>query len=162
MRVAVPTLALLSLVGGAQAFSVVPAANSFMALSMSDAVAEAPVEEAVEEEEAAPVVAEIPKSGLTMHQVRRQIAKMDSSSFSSSLDTLEPFLLNEAGATFYAKCMKRIAQKAKELEVALPENYALEARATSKRRAKQNEFIAAKQAEAAEAAEAAAEEEGEQ
>mmetsp|Transcript_12081 Transcript_12081/g.33417 ORF Transcript_12081/g.33417 Transcript_12081/m.33417 type:complete len:105 (-) Transcript_12081:83-397(-) len=87
---------------------------------------------------------------------------MDAASFSSTLETLEPFLLHEAGSTFYAKSVKRIAQKAKELELAVPAGYAKEARATAKRRAKQDAFIAVKEEERlaaeAEAAAAAAEE----
>ena len=50
--------------------------------------------------------------------------------------------------------MRRIASRAKALGVEVPEGYAKEAKATAKKRAKQDEFIQAKMAEAASPAEA--------
>lgn len=83
---------------------------------------------------------------------------MTKDNFSSTLTEIEPFLLNEAGATIYKKSMKRIQRQAKVFGIELPADFAKEAKATEKRRSKQNEFIQAKEAERLEA-EAAAEEE---
>lgn len=70
---------------------------------------------------------------------------------------IEPFLLNEAGITIYKKSIRRISNKAKAFGVDVPSDYAKAAKATEKRRTKQDEFIQAKEAERLEAeAEAAA------
>ena len=97
-------------------------------------------------------------SGLNISRVRKMVRKLSTDKFLSDLATMEPFLLHEAGSTFYTKSMKRISQKAKELGTSVPEGYALEAKATAKRRNKQNAFIQAKEDErlAAEAQAAAA------
>jgi pyruvate/2-oxoglutarate dehydrogenase complex dihydrolipoamide acyltransferase (E2) component len=113
-------------------------------------------------EEAAPTLS-TPASGLTHKDVRKAIDGLTKENFSKSLSLIEPFLLNEAGATIYAKSLRRIADRAKSFEIAVPAGYAKEAKATQKRREKQDAFIkvkeenaaAAKAAEAAAAAEAA-------
>jgi hypothetical protein len=89
--------------------------------------------------------------------VRKQIAGLTKENFDSSLKDIEPFLTKEAGATFYAKSMNRIAVKAKAMGASLPTDYAKEAKATAKRREKQNAFIQTKIEEAAAAAAEAAE-----
>lgn len=159
---------LLLALGGAQAFttSTTPVCFGvarhvavrpvlFMASSGEATEEEAPVTAAVQESSARPKPT---SSSLNISQVRKMVAKLTADNFSSDLATMEPFLLREAGSTFYAKSMKRIAQKAKEVGMSVPEGYALEAKATTKRRNKQNEFIQAKEGErlAAEAEAAAA------
>lgn len=89
--------------------------------------------------------------------VRKAIMRMDKANFSETLSMVEPFLLNEAGITFYEKSMIRIKRSAKILGVDMPANFAKEAKATAKRRAKQDAFVQAKIDEAKAAAEAAAE-----
>lgn len=88
--------------------------------------------------------------------IRKAIAKIDKDNFSDTLSMVEPFLKNEAGITFYEKSIRRINRSAKEIGVEVPTDFAKEAKATAKRRAKQDAFIQAKVAAAAEAAEAAA------
>lgn len=94
--------------------------------------------------------------------VRKTIDGLTKDNFSSTLKDIEPFLLEEAGISFYTKSLKRIARRGKVLGVSVPENYGKEAKATAKRREKQDKFVKAKieevkaaEAEAAEAAEAA-------
>merc|ERR1712115_292262 len=72
--------------------------------------------------------------------------------FSSTLKDIEPFLSTEAGLTFYRKSVRRIGNKANELGIEMPAGYALEAKATAKRREKQNTFVQQKIEEAAAAA----------
>lgn len=93
--------------------------------------------------------------------VRKAISKLDKDNFASTLTEVEPFLLKEAGITFYSKSIRRIENAAKELGVEMPKDYALDAKATAKRREKQNAFIQVKieEAEAAAAEAAAAEDE---
>ena len=91
--------------------------------------------------------------------VRNQISGLSKENFDSTLKEIEPFLTKEAGATFYSKSMRRIAVKAKAVGATVPTDYAKEAKATEKRREKQNAFIAAKEEEVAAAAEAEATEE---
>ena len=118
------------------------------------------IEEAVEE--AAPVAPPAPKSGLDIPGVRKMISKLDKDNFSATLSEIEPFLLNEAGSSVYSKSMRRIGVSAAALGVEVPADYAKAAKATQKRREKQDAFIAMKEEERlaaeAEAAEAAAEE----
>ena len=132
-------------------------------VNFMSAVAEPEAAEAVEEQSAPAPQAASPSSGLTMKAVRKTIDNLTKENFESSLATLEPFLKNEAGATIYAKSMRRLARQAKVLGVELPASYAVDAKATSKKRAKQDAFIQTKEeerlaaeAEAAEAAEDAA------
>jgi hypothetical protein len=94
---------------------------------------------------------------LTTAAVRKQISKLTKDNFSSTLTEIEPFLTKEAGASFYAKSMRRISVKANAVGATLPTDYAKEAKATEKRREKQKVFIEAKIAAAAEAEAAAAE-----
>jgi len=136
----------MALLGGADAFSTRPTFGvqmSSAALRMSDeeaAVAEKPVE----------VVSKAtPKSGLSMKDVRKTVDNLTKENFSESLTSIEPFLLHEAGATIYAKSLRRIDVQAKVLGLKVPEGYASEAKATAKKRAKQDEFIQAKIAEGA-------------
>mmetsp|Transcript_12766 Transcript_12766/g.18778 ORF Transcript_12766/g.18778 Transcript_12766/m.18778 type:complete len:179 (-) Transcript_12766:73-609(-) len=145
----------VAMLSNASAFTIAPRPASF-ALSMSDAVAEPEVaEEAAEEAAPAPAPA-APKSGLTISGVRISIDSLTSDNFSSTLSEIEPFLVNEAGVTFYKKSMRRITRAAKATGATLPEGYALEAKATAARRIKQNEFIQQKEAERVEAEAAAA------
>lgn len=88
--------------------------------------------------------------------VRKQISGLTKDNFDSTLKEIEPFLTKEAGASFYAKSMKRIAFKANAVGATLPTDFAKEAKATEKRRAKQKAFIEAKIEEAAAAAAEAA------
>ncbi|KAL3906039.1 MAG: hypothetical protein SGILL_009439, partial [Bacillariaceae sp.] len=69
--------------------------------------------------------------------------------FDSTLKEIEPFLTKEAGATFYAKSMRRIAVKAGAVGATMPTDYAKEAKATEKRREKQKAFIESKIEESA-------------
>ena len=89
-------------------------------------------------------------------EVKSAINGMTKENFSETLTTIEPFLLNDAGVSIYKKSIRRIQNKAKVLSVDVPADYAKEAKCTEKRRNKQNEFIAAKEAERKEAEEAAA------
>ena len=92
----------------------------------------------------------------TMKDVRESIRKLTKDNMSSVLSDIEPYLLNEAGTTFYSKSMNRISAKAKAFGADVPSGYAKAAKATAKRREKQDAFVKAKIAEAEEAAAAAA------
>ena len=76
-----------------------------------------------------------------MQTVRKTIAKIDKSNFSATLSEIEPFLTQEAGASFYKKSMRRIGTKAKVLGVEVPAGYAFEAKANAKRREKQAAYV---------------------
>ena len=135
-------------------------------LMMSDAVAEP---ETVEEEAAvgeAPVAPPAALSGLRIQDVRKAVANVNKDNFSKTLEELESFLTNEAGATVYSKSIRRLNVQAQALGLEMPEGYAKEAKATQKKREKQNAFIQTKEEERlaaeAEAAEASAEEETEE
>ena len=91
-----------------------------------------------------------------MADVRKGISNLSKDNFSATLTEVEPFLLNVAGSTFLKKSVRRIGVKAKTLGMEVPSGYAKEAKATEKRRAKQDAFIKAKIEEAASAAEEAA------
>lgn len=99
----------------------------------------------------APAAPTYTPSGMKMSEVRTTIDNLTKDNFSDSIAKIEPFLLNDAGATFYGKSMRRIARNAKAIGVEVPSDYALEAKATYSRRMKQDEFIKVKEAEAAEA-----------
>lgn len=148
----------LSLASTATAFqspAVAFRSTTSSALSMADVVAEEETTEAVK-----PVVAEPeapPPSGLTMAAVRKHIDNLDASNFDSTLETLEPFFLNEAGSSFYSKSLKRIQRTATVLGKNVPEQYAFAAKCTAKKRAKQDAFIQTKEAERLEAEREAAE-----
>ena len=90
-------------------------------------------------------------------EVRKTISNLDKDNFSASIAEVEPFLLNEAGVSIYKKSMRRISTTAKHLGVEVPAEYAKAAKATEKRREKQDAFIQQKEAEKAEAAAAEAE-----
>jgi hypothetical protein len=87
----------------------------------------------------------------SMGSVRKQIGGLNKDNFDAVLKEVEPFLSNEAGGTFYAKSMRRIGVQAKAFGVSIPDDFAKEAKATKKRRERQDAFIQAKIAEAAEA-----------
>lgn len=93
---------------------------------------------------------------------RKQISGLTKDNFDATLKEVEPFLLNEAGASFYAKSMRRIAVQASEFGVEVPADYAKDAKATKKRRERQDAYVQAKIAEAAEAEPEAEEAEGEE
>ncbi|KAL7559280.1 hypothetical protein ACA910_014630 [Epithemia clementina (nom. ined.)] len=123
-------------------------------------------ESAVAEESSATTKTTTSSTGLTMTFVRKHIARLTVDNWHDTLQKLEPFLLQEAGSTMYKKSMRRIQQKVKELEngVTVPPDFARQAQATTKRRARQDAFIAtkeearllAREAEERQAAEAAA------
>lgn len=146
-----------ALTGQVGAFTSTPfgISKKHVSLYMSD---EPAVEEATEVE-TAPVATPRPSSGLKITEVRKSISSLTTDNFSQTLSTIEPFLLNDAGTTFYAKSMKRISVQAKALGVEVPTGYALDAAATEKRRVKQDAFIKTKEEErlAAEADSAEAE-----
>ncbi len=95
---------------------------------------------------------------MRVKHVRKAIDGLNSENFYQTLQTIEPFLLNDAGTTAYAKCMHRIKRTARTLKIDLPANYALPAVATTKRREKLSAYIQTKE-EARIAAEAKAAEE---
>jgi hypothetical protein len=103
-------------------------------------------------------------TGLTVADVKKSVKRINQGNFNDTLDKLQPFLVNEAGQTFYNKVMRRLAFRSKELGMELPTNYAKEAKWNQARRAKQDEFIQAKEEErlAAEAAAATEEKEEEE
>lgn len=92
-----------------------------------------------------------------MKDVRKSVRKVTKDNLSGVLSEIEPFLLSNAGSSFYAKTMSRLAVKAKAFGTELPSGFAKTAKATQKRREKQDAFVKAKIAEAEEAAAAAAE-----
>ena len=91
--------------------------------------------------------------------VRKAIHRLDKDNFSETLAMVEPFLLNEAGISFYTKSVHRINRSAKMVGVEVPADFAKEAKATAKRRGKQEAFIQAKIEETKAAEEARAAEE---
>jgi hypothetical protein len=87
-------------------------------------------------------------SGLSpIATVRRAIDRVDKENFASVTKEVEPFLLAKAGTTFYAKSMKRLSTRAKAFGIDMPETYAKHAKATEKRRSKQDAFIKSKEPE---------------
>ena len=148
-------------------FSFVAIANAFVpspfgvqpsttAVFITEAVAETPVEEEV----VAPAAPARNPSDMNLRVFRKSIRALTTENFSQTLSNIEPFLLNDAGSTLYAKSMRRISTQANLLGQNVPEGYARDAAATQKRREKQDAFIKAKEEERmaaeAEAAEAAA------
>jgi len=163
---------------GANAFSTRPAAFGVgKRLMMSDSLAEPEVAAVEDDGEAAtdapaaePTPAAptppAPLSGLRMKDVRKAVDSLDKDNFSQTLDELESFLTHEAGSSLYAKSMRRLNVRAQALGLEIPADYAKEAKATQKKREKQNSFIQVKEeerlaAEAAPAEDAPAEEETE-
>ena len=98
------------------------------------------------------------KNEIDRKYIRKTIEQLTAENFDAKLQEIEPFLKNEAGATFLAKCQRRIARTAKVLGKSVPADYLKEAKATAKRREKQAAFIQAKIDEAASGSD---EEEGE-
>ena len=88
--------------------------------------------------------------------VRKAIMRMNKDNFSSTLSMIEPFLVTEAGFNFYEKSLSNISRNAKMIGVEVPAGFAKDAKATAKRRAKQDAFVQAKIAAAVAAAEAEA------
>jgi len=149
-------------VGSANGFA--PSRPTFAGVAplMDAAVAEPEAESAVE----APVAPPAALSGLRMKNVRKAIDDLSADNFESTLASLESYLTNEARSQMYSKSIHRIQVRASALGLTVPEGYAKEAKATLKRREKQNAFIQQKEegrmaaeAAAAEAAAAPAEEE---
>eukprot|EP00977_Amphora_coffeiformis_P005038 scaffold1067_cov150-Amphora_coffeaeformis.AAC.1 len=99
-------------------------------------------------------------SGLSVNDVKKTISRMNKDNFNESLTKIESYLVNEAGQTFYNKCVRRVQQQAKDLGTTVPVDYVKQARCNAGRREKQNAFIQAKEEERlaaeAEAAQAAA------
>ena len=91
----------------------------------------------------------------SMADIRKSIKDMTKDNFSDSLKDLEPALV-ESGSSIYRKSMKRIARRAKELGETLSDDFAKEAKATLKKRTKQDEFIKVKEEERIAAEEEAA------
>ena len=98
--------------------------------------------------------------------VRQTIKRLTTDNFQESLDSMEPFLTQQAGRTFLTKSLNRLQYKAQELGMDVPADFAKDAKCMAARRAKQDAFIQAKEEERlaaeAEAAEAAADEAEEQ
>lgn len=90
---------------------------------------------------------------MTMGDVRKAIESVNKDNMSETLSKVESYLTSEAGATFYAKSMRRLAIKAKVLGTSLPDGFAKDAKATQKRREKQDAFCKAKVEVPAEASE---------
>lgn len=156
MRSVNKSLLILTAVGAANAFVPMQQTRN-SAHALFSAVAE---EVDTVEEVAAPAAPAVEPTGLRMKDVRSMVDKLSSDNFDATLKEMEPFLVHEAGATLYAKSMRRLDKQAKALGKVVPEGYAKEAKATAKRREKQNAFIQTKEearlAAEAEAAEAAA------
>jgi hypothetical protein len=94
---------------------------------------------------------------VSKHQVvKKTIGNLNKENFASSIAEVEPFLL-ETGASTYTKSMKRIKGAAATFGIEMDANYAKAAKATSKRRGKQDAFIQQKETERKEAEAAAAE-----
>ena len=143
MRIA---LILTGVVASVTAFS--PSATSRVSSSLQEsAVAEPEVAAAIEEDIVIEDVPSAPTSGLTMKAVRKSIDNLTKENFEESLSMLEPFLVNEAGVSIYSKSMRRIARQAKVLGTEVPASFALDAKATAARRAKQDAFIKEKEEE---------------
>jgi hypothetical protein len=83
--------------------------------------------------------------GSPMTNARKAIGTMTKENFSETLTKVEPFLVNDVGATFYTKSIKRIAVKAKAFGTEIPAGYAAASKATLKKREKQDAFIATKE-----------------
>ena len=81
--------------------------------------------------------------------VRNEIDSLTKDNFDATLKVIEPFLTNTAGASFHRKSMRRISRIAKVTGATVPATFAKEAKATEKRRAKQDTFIAGKEEAAA-------------
>jgi len=128
------------------AFTTAPSTTLMGRSSMTTLAAEATTEE--------PAL----KTEIDRKFIRKEIEGLTSDNFDATLKKIEPFLLNDAGATFHTKCMKRIQRNAKVIGATIPTTFAKEAKATEKRRMKQKAFIESKEAEAAEAAAAPSEE----
>ena len=117
--------------------------------------------DAVEEAEAAaPSWPAFEPTGLSVNDVKKTVKRITKENYQETLDKLQPYLINEAGQTFYNKVMRRLAFQSKELGMELPAAYAKAAKWNQARRAKQDAFIQAKEEERlaaeAEAAEAEA------
>lgn len=158
---AVTSLALLA--GTTHGFTTVHSPSSYgvvsSKLSMSDAVVEPVADE--EQEVQVPDAPPAELSGLRMRDVRKAVANLEKDNFDVTLENIEGFLTNEAGSALYSKSMRRMEVRAKALGLEIPEGYAKEAKATQKRREKQNAFIQQKEEERL-AAEAAPAEESEE
>ena len=83
--------------------------------------------------------------------VRKEIDSLTKDNFDAKLKSIEPFLTYTAGASFHRKSLKRIARLAKVTGATVPGTFAKEAKATEKRRVKQNTFIEGKATEKEEA-----------
>ena len=97
-------------------------------------------------------------NALTTTSVRKSINSITKDTFATVTAEVEPFLLNDAGVTFYNKSIRRISTKAKAFGIELSPEFGKAAKATEKRREKQNAFVQVKITEAADAAAAAVEE----
>merc|ERR1712157_155842 len=82
-----------------------------------------------------------------IREVKSIISGLDKDNFLSSIKEVEPYLLNDAGASIYKKSMRRISTAAKSFGVEVPTDYAKAAKATEKKREKQNAFIQQKEEE---------------
>eukprot|EP00529_Nitzschia_sp_RCC80_P037425 CAMPEP_0113508704 /NCGR_PEP_ID=MMETSP0014_2-20120614/37167_1 /TAXON_ID=2857 /ORGANISM="Nitzschia sp." /LENGTH=153 /DNA_ID=CAMNT_0000404451 /DNA_START=1392 /DNA_END=1853 /DNA_ORIENTATION=+ /assembly_acc=CAM_ASM_000159 len=89
------------------------------------------------------------KNEIDRKYIRKTIEQLTAENFDAKLQEIEPFLKNEAGVTFLAKCQRRISRTAKVLGKSVPADYLKEAKATAKRREKQAAFIQSKIDEAA-------------
>lgn len=97
-------------------------------------------------------------SATKYQEVKKTLGNLSKDNFSATLAEVEPFLLNDAGASIYSKSMRKISTAAKSFGVEVPTDFAKAAKATQKRREKQDAFIQTKEAGRVEAEAAAAEE----
>jgi hypothetical protein len=62
-------------------------------------------------------------SGMLLQHVELLIEHLDAENFANSLDTMEPFLINEADDAFRENALKRIESKASTFGKSIPEDY---------------------------------------
>ena len=62
-------------------------------------------------------------SGMLLQHVDLLIEHLDGRNFEASLDTIEPFLINEADETFLKDALQRIESKAGSFGKSIPKNY---------------------------------------
>lgn len=62
-------------------------------------------------------------SGMQLQHVDLLIEHLEESNFETSLDVIEPFLINEADETFRSNALKSIESKASSFGKSIPENY---------------------------------------
>mmetsp|Transcript_19189 Transcript_19189/g.24899 ORF Transcript_19189/g.24899 Transcript_19189/m.24899 type:complete len:127 (+) Transcript_19189:162-542(+) len=89
----------------------------------------------------------VPKAEYSREKLTKVMRGLNKENFDTIYEW-EPWLSENAGATLYAKTMRRLEHKAKSYGIELKPNFLAEAKATAKRREKKAEYEKAK-AEAA-------------